>query len=178
MSVDHDSTAARPTGGVDWARDNHAVAVVGPDGVAGERFAVEHTAAGLRELVRRLLAARVDGVGIERPDGPVVDALLGAGLSVFVIPPGQLKNLRGRYGSAGNKDDRFDAFVLADTVRTDRARLRPLVCDTAVTVTLRATCRARKPTAIPRQTVAGGSQQQCAFVYQRCCHGKCDSSAS
>ncbi len=27
---------------------------------------------------------------------------------VIVITPGQLKNLRSRYGSAGNKDDRFD----------------------------------------------------------------------
>ena len=62
---------------------------------------------------------------IERPDGPVVDALLGAGITVVVISPNQVKNLRGRYGSAGNKDDRFDAFVLADTLRTDRARLRP-----------------------------------------------------
>ncbi|MDF2969489.1 MAG: transposase, partial [Nocardioidaceae bacterium] len=32
----------------------------------------------------------------------VVDALRQAGLTVFVIPPGQLKNLRSRYGSAGN----------------------------------------------------------------------------
>jgi hypothetical protein len=30
--------------------------------------------------------------------------------------PKQLKNLRSRYGSAGNKDDGFDAFVLADTL--------------------------------------------------------------
>src|SRR5206468_2050266 len=83
----------------------------------------------LRNMVRRLLAAGVVEVGIERPDGPVVDALLAAGLTVFVIPPGQLKNLRSRYGSAGNKDDRFDAFVLADTVRTDRRRLQPLLRD-------------------------------------------------
>jgi len=41
----------------------------------------------------------------------VVDALLSAGVTVVVISPNQLKNLRGRYGSAGNKDDRFDAFV-------------------------------------------------------------------
>ncbi len=40
---------------------------------------------------------------------------------MIVIAPNQLKNLRGRYGSAGNKDDGFDAYVLADTVRTDRA---------------------------------------------------------
>ena len=60
-------------------------------------------------------------VAIERPDGPVVDTLLDAGVTVVVISPNQVKNLRARYGSAGNKDDRFDAFVLADTLRTDRA---------------------------------------------------------
>ena len=65
-----------------------------------------HDAAGLKMLVRRLLKAGVDEVGIERGDGPVVDALLKAELTVLVIPPGQLKNLRSRYGSAGNKDDR------------------------------------------------------------------------
>jgi hypothetical protein len=51
-----------------------------------------------------------------------------------VITPNQLKNLRGRYGSAGNKDDRFDAFVFAYTLRTDRARLRPLLPDSPATV--------------------------------------------
>ena len=50
----------------------------------------------------------------------------------------------GRYGSAGNKDDRFDAFVLADTLRTDRSRLRRLEPDTAETIALRRACRARK----------------------------------
>ena len=60
-------------------------------------------------------------VAIERPDGPVVEALLEAELPVFVVAPSQIKNLRSRYGSAGNKDDRFDAYVLADMLRTDRA---------------------------------------------------------
>ena len=83
-------------------------------------------------------------MAIERPDGPVVDMLLAAGLSVVVISPNQLKNLRGRYGSAGNKDDRFDAYVLADTLRTDRPRLRPLTPDGPATVALRRDCRARK----------------------------------
>ena len=65
-------------------------------------------------------------------------------MTVVVISPNQVKNLRGRYGSAGNKDDRFDAFVLADTLRTDRARLRALVPDTAATIALRRACRARR----------------------------------
>ena len=74
----------------------------------------------------------------------MVDALLAAGISVVVISPNQIKSLRSRYGSAGNKDDPFDAFVLADTLRTDRARLRPLTPDTDATIALRAAVRARK----------------------------------
>lgn len=132
------------TCGVDWARDDHAVAVVDARGRQNHRRTVEHSAAGLRALLSLLRKHGIGEVAIERPDGPVVDALLGAGITVVVISPNQLKNLRGRYGSAGNKDDRFDAFVLADTLRTDRARLRALVPDSPPTVTLRATCRARK----------------------------------
>jgi transposase len=132
------------TGGLDWARDDHAVSVADARGRELVRHKVEHTAAGLRELVEVLTRAGCAEVAIERPDGPVVEALLGAGLTVVVISPNQVKNLRGRFGSAGNKDDRFDAFVLADTLRTDRARLRPLVPDSPETATLRRTCRARR----------------------------------
>ena len=132
------------TGGLDWSRDDHAVSVVNDRGRQIVRHTVEHTAAGLRELITVLRGAGCREVAIERPDGPVVDALLEAGITVVVISPNQVKNLRGRYGSAGNKDDRFDAFVLADTLRTDRARLRPLVPDTPATITLRRCVRARR----------------------------------
>ena len=132
------------TGGIDWARDDHAVSIVDGRGCEVRRATIEHNAAGLRELLEVLSRAGVREVAIERPDGPVVDTLLEAGITVVVVSPNQLKNLRGRYGSAGNKDDRFDAFVLADTLRTDRTRLRPLLPDTAATATLRRTCRARK----------------------------------
>ena len=132
------------TGGLDWARDDHAVSVVDTRGREVLRHTVEHTAAGLAELIDVLAGAGCQEVAIERPDGPVVEALLAAEMTVVVISPNQVKNLRGRYGSAGNKDDRFDAFVLADTLRTDRARLRALVPDTPPTVALRRACRARR----------------------------------
>jgi transposase len=154
MSVTDVPEPPRPTAGVDWATDDHAVAVVAPDGEQTLRFPVTHDAAGLRTLIRRLLAADVAEVGIERPDGPVVDALRQAGLTVYVIPPGQLKNPRSRYGSAGNKDDRFDAYVLADVVRTDRRRLRPLLVDQPVTTALRQTVRARRDLVAHRVAVA------------------------
>jgi transposase len=132
------------TAGLDWARDDHAVSVVNARGREIDRCLVEHSAAGLRNLIAMLGRNGVGEVAIERPDGPVVDALLQAGVTVVVISPNQVKNLRGRYGSAGNKDDRFDAFVLADTLRTDRARLAPLTPDSPATVALRRACRARK----------------------------------
>jgi transposase len=143
-----------PTGGVDWAKDDHAVAVVAPDGEQIHRFSITHDAAGLRSMIKRLLVAGVVEVGIERPDGPVVDALRAAGLVVYVIPPGQLKNLRSRYGSAGNKDDRFDAYLLADVVRTDRRRLHPLLVDTPATTALRQSVRARRDLVAHRVAVA------------------------
>jgi len=153
MSVP-DQPAPTATAGIDWARDDHAISVVGPDGREQRRFTVTHTDSGLGSLARRLREAGVVDVAIERPDGPVIDALLEAGFTVFVIPPGQLKNLRGRYGSAGNKDDRFDAYVLADTLRTDRHRLRPLTPDSPATVTLRMTVRARKDLVATRISLA------------------------
>jgi transposase len=144
------------TAGIDWARDDHAACIVDGRGRKIAAIMVEHTTAGLRELVGFLGRHGVGEVAIERPDGPVVDTLLAAGLTVVVISPNQVKNLRGRYGSAGNKDDRFDAYVLADTLRTDRARLRALVPDTEATIALRRACRARKD--LVKHRVAAANQ--------------------
>jgi transposase len=118
--------------------------VVGGDGAVIDRFDVAHDAGGLKQMVRRFGAAGVQNVAIERGDGPIVEVLLDASLSVFVVPSRQIKSLRSRYGSAGNKDDRLDAYVLADTLRTDGHRWRPLREDSDETRALRALCRARK----------------------------------
>jgi hypothetical protein len=46
------------TGGLDWARDDHAVCVVDARGRQVCRHTVEHSAAGLRELVEVPAPAR------------------------------------------------------------------------------------------------------------------------
>jgi len=158
-------TDMRVTAGVDWAKDDHAVCVVGDQGEVLERFTVAHDAAGLTAISSRLLRAGVQDVGIERSDGPVVDRLLGAGLRLFVIPPSQVKNLRSRYGSAGNKDDRFDSYVLADVVRTDARRLRPMVRDTEQTTALRSACRARKDLVTARVAAANQLRAHLQIVF-------------
>jgi transposase len=83
-------------------------------------------------------------VAIERGEGRLVDRLLEEGFELNVISPRQVRALRLRYGTAGNKDDRYDAYVLADVARTDGHRLRVLRPDTPATMGLRAMVRARK----------------------------------
>jgi hypothetical protein len=48
-------------------------------------------------MARERRRAAVTEVAIERPDGPVVDALLEAGLTIVVISPNQVKSLRSRH---------------------------------------------------------------------------------
>jgi len=129
--------------GVDWASADHAVCVIDGSGAVLWRHTVAHSRAGLTRLTTRLQELAVARIGIERPDGPVVEALLAAGLRVAVVPPRQVKNLRSRYRGAG-KDDRFDAYLLADAMRTDGHRFTDLTRDTAETTGLRALVRARQ----------------------------------
>jgi transposase len=154
--------------GIDWAKDSHAVCVIDAVGEPVARLTVAHTKAGIGQAVqilcRHAAAGGLAGVGIERPDGPLVAALLAAGLDVFVVPPVQVKALRSRYGSAGNKDDRFDAYVLADTVRTDRRRRTPLRPDTPATSTLRSLVRARTDLVVHRVAVANQLQAHLSTV--------------
>lgn len=129
------------------------------------RFNTAMDAAGLRKLIGQLERHAVDRVAIERPDGPVVDALLAADIAVVVITPRQVKNLRSRYGSAGNKDDRFDAFVLADTLRTDPGRLVALTPDTPQTLALRAAVRARTDLVETRVALCNQLRAHLRIVY-------------
>ena len=130
--------------GIDWASRTHAVCVLESDGAIRARFEVPNTGRSFTGLIRRLVNLGVAGVAIERPDGPLVQAMIDAGLEVFVIAPRMLKALRQRYSATGAKSDPGDAYVLADVARTDRHRLRPMRPDSPETKALRALTRTRE----------------------------------
>lgn len=90
--------------GVDWSWSEHAVCVIDDNGAAIDRLTVKHTAPGLAKLVTALHRHRVTGVAIERGDGPVVQALLDAGLTVFVIASRQVTALRSRYEPSWDRE--------------------------------------------------------------------------
>jgi transposase len=159
----HDPTPS--FGGVDWATDGHAVCVVDDAGRVLTEFEVTNTRDGLSELCQRLAKAQVRRVAIERPDGPVVEALFEAAFEVVVVSSRAVKALRTRYGTAGNKCDRSDAYVLADCLRTDGHRWPSLQPDTPATVTLRAHIRARKDLVETRVAVANQLRAHLRVVF-------------
>lgn len=129
--------------GLDWASQTHAVCIIDAQGTVHERFDIDHTAAGLTELRRHLAAADSPPVAIERPSGLIVDALVEAGITVIPIHPNAVKATRPRYRSHGAKSDASDAYLLADLLRTDGHRFKPLAPQGDEIRALRALVRGR-----------------------------------
>ena len=143
--------------GLDWASRNHAVCVIDDTARVHWQGRVEHSAAGLSELRRQL--ARFGPpttlpVAIERPSGLLVDTLLEAGSPVVPIHPNALKASRPRDSAAGGKSDSGDAFILADLLRTDGHRFRPLQPLSDQTRALRALVRGRDDLVAQRVALA------------------------
>ena len=112
--------------GLDWASRTHVVCVIDERGAVRLKFEINHDATGLAELVRRLRGAGVTAVAIERPSGLIVDAVLEADFAVVPIHPNVVKASRPRCRSHGGKSDATDAYLLADLLRTDVHRFKPL----------------------------------------------------
>jgi transposase len=111
--------------GIDWGSQKHRVCLVDREGKTVDQRWIEHSGASLNELVEWLRGkstkrhAAAFAVAIEMPRGAVVETLVENGFAVFSINPKQLDRFRDRYSPAGAKDDRRDALVLADSLRTD-----------------------------------------------------------
>ena len=143
--------------GLDWAATTHAVCVIDETGSVRWRGTVSHTAAGLAELSQRLTRLGAPAplpVALERPSGLVVDTLLEAGFLVVPIHPNVVKASRPRYSAAGGKSDPGDAYLLADLLRTDGHRFRPLQPLADETRALRALVRGRDDLVAQRVALA------------------------
>jgi len=135
--------------GIDWASTEHEVRLLDARGTDRGRRSVPHTGRALGELgdwLAEVSAGHPErvAVAIELVRGAIVEALLARGFAVFGINPKQLDRFRDRYTVAGAKDDRLDAFVLADTLRTDRARYRALQLDDPQIIRLRGVVEAHE----------------------------------
>jgi len=128
--------------GIDWATDAHEVCVMTPSREIVTQRKVDHSGpaiAGFIDQLARLCEGKPKriAVAIEIPRGAVVESLAERGFHVYAINPKQLDRFRDRHTVAGAKDDRRDAFVLADSLRTDRPCFRQVRVDEPLVIQLR-----------------------------------------
>jgi transposase len=147
--------------GIDLGRWLHVASVVDSNGAfVGERSFAQ-SVEGLAIIIEWLidlaeqLPQRIS-VAIEKPHGAVVETLLMRGFAVFAVNPKQVDRFRDRFALCGAKDDRRDAFVLADALRTDGHRFQRLNLPPPDIVVLREHLRSRSQ--LVKQHVALSSQ--------------------
>ncbi|MFQ5875417.1 MAG: transposase [Dehalococcoidia bacterium] len=115
--------------GLDWSKDHHHVCFMSPNGSQQASFEISHTATGFARLDEERAKFGVPAteclVALETAHNLVVDFLWARRYQVYVIPPSVVKGSRGRYGVSGAYTDASSALLLADLLRTDRARFIP-----------------------------------------------------
>jgi transposase len=127
--------------GFDWASDHHDLTVVDKTGTIVEQFRFNDDAAGWQMACSRLSVFPVVGIAIETSCGSFVDRLLDAGFTVFPLHARSAKQYRLRKAPSGVKDDKLDAWALADALRLDGSSWRPLKPEDPLTLELRLLCR-------------------------------------
>jgi transposase len=133
--------------GVDWATQAHQVCLLSPEGEIAEERSVDHDARSILGFIEALLR-RADGraervaVAIEIPRGGLVETFLERGLHVYTLNPKQVDRFRDRHSVSGAKDDRRDAYVLADALRTDLHKFRRVALDHPLVIQIREISRA------------------------------------
>ena len=128
--------------GIDWATEKHQVCVLDADGELVAEKQVPHSGSGIADLcswLEEIAKGQLENVhvAIEVPHGAVVEMLIDRGTMVYAINPKQLDRFRDRFTVAGAKDDRRDAWVLADSLRTDQRCFKHLEIDSPVLIELR-----------------------------------------
>jgi transposase len=136
--------------GDDWAEAHHDVEVQDDAGRRLVRKRLPEGVAGMAVLHALIAEHLGDGepgqvvVGIETDRGPWVQALVAAGYQVYALNPMSVARYRERHVTSGAKSDAGDAHVLADLVRTDRDRHRPIAGDSDLAEAVKVLARTRQ----------------------------------
>lgn len=117
--------------GVDWGDRLHQIYATDEVGEKVAEYKVQESAQAMAEFGCWLDEKRAEGIelwaAIEKPEGRIVDFLLDHGVRVYPINPKALDRARDRFRMSRSKSDAFDAYVLAEFLRTDHGHLRVLV---------------------------------------------------
>jgi transposase len=129
--------------GIDWGGSHHQLCILDTTGKKLTQLRVTHDVAGLTRLDTELARHDAVPVAVERSEGLLVEHLQARGHAVFPVSPRISARARERYRVAAVKDDRFDAFVLADTLRHEHQHWRALSVPSPLLAEIKALTRDR-----------------------------------
>lgn len=133
--------------GIDWSDQLHDLCILDQDGQKLDSFRIRHTEDGFMAAHKRM-AKHADPmdvkVAIETKDSLFVDFLCELGYTLYFLNPKQTDRFRDRHRMSRSKSDSFDAYVLADAVRTDPHLFNALEPLDEQSLTLRVLTRTRK----------------------------------
>lgn len=127
--------------GFDWAGDHHDVVIVEQGGAIVAEFRHEHSVEGWETFRQKIAPYAALGVAVETRSGAAVEELLRSECTVFPVQPQAAARYRERKAPSGVKDDRLDAWALADALRMDGRDWRALAPEDPLTQELRLLCR-------------------------------------
>lgn len=128
-------------GGFDWASDHHDVFILDKDGRPAAEFRFGNDSSGWLKFREKIAAFPALAFGVETSSGCVVEHLLDCGVTLYPINPKSAERYRDRHKPSGVKDDRLDAFCLADALRVDGMHWNSLKPEDPLTLELRLLCR-------------------------------------
>jgi len=108
--------------GIDWSEESHYFCILDEAGNRLDSFEISHGQDGFESAHARIAKHASPGdvrVAIETKDSLLVDFLSELGYTLYFLNPKQTDRFRDRYRMSHSKSDSFDAYVLADAVRTD-----------------------------------------------------------
>src|SRR5215468_2946018 len=151
--------------GIDWSERWHDVCLMDESGAILGRRRIEDSLDGLTCL-QSLLAEHAEdpaevAIGIETPNGLMVRGLRAAGYAIYAVNPQAASRYRDRHAISKKKSDRGDAMMLADLVRTDRHKHRPLGEDSELADAVKILARSHKGLIWTRQQL--GNQLRSAL---------------
>jgi len=126
---------------LDWARDHHDIVMVDRSGAIVTEFRIPHSTEGWKDFRSRLAPFPDLAIAVETNQGPAVEQMAAAGLQIYPVNPRSAKHYRDRKRPSGVKNDRIDAWSLADALRVDGHGWRPLVPEDPLVAELRILCR-------------------------------------
>ncbi len=116
--------------GIDWSEQKHDVVFQNEKGEQILYVRIEHSLEGFLKLDQARQQLGISPlecvIGMETSHNLLVDFLWSRGYEqIYILPPKQVERSQGRRRQSGTRNDREDADLIAEMVRTDRHRLYP-----------------------------------------------------